>query len=70
MEELNKSKSSSVKGNSSGTRKSADNDIISLKECRAYFKDSDVSDSMVKTMRNNLVGIVDSVINTYLEEFR
>ena len=71
MKELNKTKSSGLKkGNLSCARKPADSEIISLPECRGYFKGANISESMMKIVRNNLVGVVDSVINTYLEEFR
>ena len=71
MNELNKTKSSGLqKGGLFCARKLADNEIISLRECQDYFKGSNVSESMIKIVRNNLVGVVDSVINTYLEEFR
>ena len=71
MKELNHTKSSGFKKeDSSPVQKPTDNEIISLQECRDYFKSISVPESMIKIVRNNLVGVVDSVINTYLEEFR
>ena len=71
MTELNQTQSSGFKkGSLSCAQKPADKEIISIRECRSYFGGSDVSDSMIKIVRNNMVGVVDSVINTYLEEFR
>lgn len=44
------------------------NDIISIAECKGYFG-NDLPDEKVKEMKNNLIGIVNSVINFYLEGF-
>lgn len=66
MIELNKKGRSVLKTG----RLPADNEIISIKECRGYFNSSKVSDKAIRIIRNNLVGVVDSLINTYLEDFR
>lgn len=46
------------------------NDIISITECKNYLGSQELSDEKVKDMKNNLVGIVNSVINFYLEDFK
>ena len=45
-------------------------DIISVAEFKEYFKDQELSEDKAKEMKNNLVGIVNSVINFYLEDFK
>jgi len=42
-------------------------EIITLKECKEYCKNYDLSDKRIKEIGNNLVGLVDKVINSYLE---
>jgi len=46
-----------------------DNKIISPKEAERYF-DEGMSQEQVQVVTNNLIGIVDSVLNTYISSFR
>lgn len=52
------------------TQKPENNDIISVAEFKKYFGSLELSDEKVKDINNNLVGIVNSVINFYLEGFK
>lgn len=47
----------------------SDTKIISPKEAERYF-DEGVSQEQVHVVTNNLIGIVDSVLNTYINSFR
>lgn len=42
-------------------------EIISLKECRKYCRDKNISDQRMIEIGNSLIGIVDGIINYYLE---
>jgi len=42
-------------------------EVISLSECRKYCKRLAISDQRMIEISNSLVGIVDSIINSYLE---
>ncbi len=43
--------------------------IISFKECKQFYAKFDISDKRISEISNNLIGIVDGVINSYLAEF-
>lgn len=58
MEDLNKNKSSN---NSS-------EDLYS-KECEICLKKYQLTDEQLSKLKNGLIGIVDSIINTYLDEY-
>lgn len=45
-------------------------DLISGEECRKYLKQYDLSDERILAIRNNLIAIVDSLFNSYLEQFK
>jgi hypothetical protein len=45
------------------------NDIISTAECKKFFGEN-LPDEKATEIKNNLVGIVNSVINFYLEGFK
>lgn len=45
-------------------------DIISLVECKKYFGEQELSDEKIIDIKNNLVGIVNSVISYYIEDFK
>lgn len=42
-------------------------EIISLKECKEFCQKYDLSDERIREINNNLVGLVDKVLNSYLE---
>ena len=52
------------------TQKSVPNDIISVAECKEYLGNQELPDKKVTDIKNNLIGIVNSVINSYLDDFR
>lgn len=45
-------------------------EILSLPECRKYLDEPALSDEKILDIKNNLVGIVNSVINYYIEGFK
>lgn len=49
---------------------STDNEIISIQECQNYLKKYNLSDQRVTTIKDSLIGIVNSAIDSYLEEFK
>ena len=69
--ELNKIQSTNLKpDNLPSTQKPIGETIISVEECKKYLGDFELSDENAKDIKNNLVGIVNSVISIYLEDFR
>ena len=46
-----------------------DDPIITTKECQGYLEKYGLDDQRITTFRNSLVGIVDSILNSYIEEF-
>lgn len=49
----------------------SDNDeIISNEECKKYLGKYNLTDERILKIKDNLIGIVDSILNTYLEEFK
>lgn len=44
-----------------------DKEIISLDECKRYIGECGLTDPRILEIRNNMVGIVDRIINVYLE---
>jgi len=69
MEGLN-SLGNTDKGTFICTQKPAFDDIISVAECKEYLGNQELSDKKVTDIKNNLIGIIDSVINSYLDDFR
>ena len=49
--------------------KAVNQEIISLDECKKYVGGLNLSDQRILEIRNSVIGIVDSVINAYLENF-
>ena len=45
-------------------------EVMSLEECKEYLGKYNLSDERILEIRNNLVGIVDHVLNAYLNDFR
>ena len=48
----------------------ADNEIITIEECKEVLEKCNLSDQRVLDIRNNLVSIVDNIFNSYLENLR
>lgn len=46
------------------------NKLVSIDECKQYLSKYDLSDQKIFEIRNNLIGIVDKAINSYLDNFR
>jgi hypothetical protein len=44
--------------------------MLSIDECRDYLKEYNLSDEEIERMRNNLQGIVESVLDSYIEGFK
>ncbi|MEI6499236.1 MAG: hypothetical protein WCO23_04690 [bacterium] len=47
-----------------------DNEIITNEECKKCLGKYDLTDQRISVIKDNLIGIVDSILNTYLEEFK
>jgi len=45
-------------------------EIISIDECKKYLEKFHLSDQRILKIKDNLIGIVDSIFNSYLEEFK
>lgn len=43
--------------------------LVSLEECKQQLAKYNLSDEQVIQLKNGLIGIVDSIINLYLDEF-
>ena len=52
------------------TPKNTDNEVISFKECKEHFAKYDLDDRKIKDIKNNIEGIVNSIIGSYLETFK
>jgi len=46
-----------------------ESEIISIEECKKHLQKFHLSDERIREMRNSLIGIVDGVINSYLDNF-
>lgn len=69
--ELSQSKAISHERTSlSCSRKSSDGEVMSIEECKKYIGKYDLSDQRITTIRDNLVGIVDRIMDSYLDNFR
>jgi|GEM_PF-925437 len=44
-------------------------EIIPLKECKKYLQKYNLSDERIREIRNSLIGLVDGIINSYLDSF-
>ena len=47
-----------------------DGEIISIKECKKYLAKYDLTDQRIVKIKDSLIGIVDSIFNSYLEGFK
>lgn len=45
-------------------------EIISNEECKKYLGKYNLTDERILAIKDNLIGIVDSILNSYLEEFK
>jgi hypothetical protein len=68
--ELEQQLISSETTNVLGTTKNTINEIVSFDECKKHFEKYELDDQRVIDIKNNLVGIVNTIINSYLEDFR
>ena len=46
------------------------NEIISNEECKKYLGKYNLTDERILAIKDNLIGIIDSILNTYIEEFK
>jgi hypothetical protein len=44
-------------------------ELVSLEECKRQLAKYNLSDEQVSQLKNSLIGIVDNIINSYLNEF-
>ena len=49
---------------------STGNEIISTEECKKYLGKYNLTDERILAIKDNLIGIIDSILNTYIEEFK
>jgi len=68
--ELEQQLISSQSTNVLGTTKNTVDEIVSFDECKKHFEKYDLDDKRVIDIKNNLVGIVNTIIDSYLEDFR
>ena len=47
-----------------------EDEVISCKECKKYLKKYDLSDERILAIKDNMIGVIDSLINSYLEDFK
>jgi hypothetical protein len=45
-------------------------ELLSLEECKEHLGKYNLSDQEILNIRDNLTGIVDSIINSYLDNFK
>jgi hypothetical protein len=50
--------------------KSKDNEVISFKECKAHLEQYGLDDERINNLKNNVEGIVNTIISAYLETFK
>lgn len=49
--------------------KNTGNEVISFKECKEHFEKYGLDDKKIKDIKNNIEGIVNTIISSYLETF-
>lgn len=42
---------------------------ISIEDCRKILQNYDLTDEQLSLIRNSIIGIADSVINSYIDEY-
>ncbi len=45
-------------------------EFISIQECKKYLEEYNLSDKRIIEIKDNLIGIINCAINSYLEEFK
>lgn len=45
-------------------------EVVSLEECKRYVGSYGLSDKRILEIRNSLIGIVDSLVSSYLADFK
>lgn len=49
--------------------KKSERELLPIEECRKYLKNYSLSDQEIEAIRDNLFGIVESIISMYLDDF-
>ena len=44
-------------------------EVISLEECKKYVEKFSLSDDRILGIRNSMIGMVNNILNTYLDKF-
>jgi hypothetical protein len=52
------------------TSQTEDTEIISVEECKKYLGKYQLSDKRIVEIRDNITGIVDNLLNSYLKDLR
>lgn len=61
---------SNYRSNTISVSEEGSSELISNDECNYYLGRYELSDQRVTSIKDNLIGIVDSVFSSYLEEFK
>lgn len=48
----------------------ANDEIISIEECKNYLGKYKLSDERILNIKDSLIGMVDGILNTYIEDFK
>lgn len=48
----------------------SNNEVISFDECKSHFEKYGLDDKRIKNIKNNVEGIVNTIISAYLETFK
>lgn len=56
-----------IKENEEICASQSSDEILSVEECKKCFGQYMLTDENVEAIKNNLVGLVDSIINSYIE---
>lgn len=59
-----------AKDSEQGVLKRENEEVVSFNECKIHLSRYELSDQRVTSIKDNLIGIVDSVFSSYLEEFK
>lgn len=46
------------------------NEVLTLEECRKQLGQYNLTDEQLIVLKNSLVGLVDSILNQYINDFR
>lgn len=58
-----------MRGSSKINESSRGKEIISLEECKDLYAVPGLTDEQLSTIRNSMIGIIDCLINIYLDKF-